>query len=209
MSNFPGALDHLEEEVKESKKSLILSKISSMRFVKKSKQSFLLLFLLFIISCVKQEEATIKLDPRTVETCLDGIQNQGETDVDCGGANCDPCLGKMKATIEGKSFVNASTLNVSVNDTLQTLYMSGSSSAGDTTVSLLYSGAFTTGTHPVGGSVSIIGLPLYNDPNGTITFTKFDTFNKVFDGTFSFSAVEINSGDTIKVTNGMFTTVGY
>lgn len=25
------------------------------------------------------------------ETCTDGIQNNGETDVDCGGPNCDPC----------------------------------------------------------------------------------------------------------------------
>ncbi len=24
-------------------------------------------------------------------TCTDGIQNQGETDIDCGGPNCDPC----------------------------------------------------------------------------------------------------------------------
>ncbi|WP_323788888.1 T9SS type A sorting domain-containing protein [Psychroserpens sp.] len=26
-----------------------------------------------------------------VETCTDGIQNNGETDVDCGGPNCTPC----------------------------------------------------------------------------------------------------------------------
>ncbi len=25
-------------------------------------------------------------------TCYDGIQNQGEADIDCGGPNCDPCL---------------------------------------------------------------------------------------------------------------------
>ncbi len=25
------------------------------------------------------------------ETCADGIQNQGETDIDCGGENCQPC----------------------------------------------------------------------------------------------------------------------
>jgi hypothetical protein len=33
--------------------------------------------------------------PLVAPTCTDGIQNQGETDVDCGGPNCGPCaLGK-------------------------------------------------------------------------------------------------------------------
>ncbi|MEM7573609.1 MAG: cohesin domain-containing protein [Bacteroidota bacterium] len=34
----------------------------------------------------------------TTETCNDGIQNNGETGVDCGGPNCDPCIDPPNCT---------------------------------------------------------------------------------------------------------------
>lgn len=35
----------------------------------------------------------------TTATCSDGIQNQGETGIDCGGPNCAPCAGCTDVTI--------------------------------------------------------------------------------------------------------------
>jgi hypothetical protein len=41
---------------------------------------------LTLVSCGSDDDGNS--DP---ETCTDGIQNQGETGVDCGGPNCQPC----------------------------------------------------------------------------------------------------------------------
>ena len=42
-----------------------------------------------ITSCSKNDNTPP--DPDATATCSDGIQNQGETGVDCGGPNCQAC----------------------------------------------------------------------------------------------------------------------
>ncbi|MBR9693110.1 hypothetical protein GOV07_04240 [Candidatus Woesearchaeota archaeon] len=37
------------------------------------------------------EEPEVEPEPEPTETCLDGIKNQDETDVDCGGSSCNSC----------------------------------------------------------------------------------------------------------------------
>ncbi len=37
------------------------------------------------------DDISLTTDGSVPETCTDGIQNNGETGVDCGGPNCDPC----------------------------------------------------------------------------------------------------------------------
>ena len=32
-------------------------------------------------------------------TCTDGIANGGETDADCGGGVCDPCINKLRCAV--------------------------------------------------------------------------------------------------------------
>lgn len=49
---------------------------------------FLSLFVLaFVVTSCNKDDST---DPELTETCSDGIQNQNETGIDCGG-DCDPC----------------------------------------------------------------------------------------------------------------------
>jgi len=50
------------------------------------------------------EERTIDV-PSCLETCEDGIQNQDETDIDCGGSICDPCE-DGKYCIEGSDCIS-------------------------------------------------------------------------------------------------------
>jgi len=49
--------------------------------------AIIFLCLLTIVGCKDDDPA----QPSANETCTDGIQNQDETDVDCGGV-CDPCF---------------------------------------------------------------------------------------------------------------------
>jgi hypothetical protein len=40
--------------------------------------------------------------------------------------------------------------------------------------------------------------------NGTLTITRFDPTNFIISGTFSFTAKEINTGETVEITEGRF-----
>lgn len=42
-------------------------------------------------TAINVDEITFITEDVPVATCDDGIQNQGETAIDCGGPNCDPC----------------------------------------------------------------------------------------------------------------------
>ncbi|PXX31628.1 hypothetical protein C7972_101466 [Arenibacter sp. ARW7G5Y1] len=64
--------------------------------MKKLLLSALAIGALAFTSCSNDDEPPIA---ETVATCNDGIQNQGETGVDCGGPNCQPCT-EATATCE-------------------------------------------------------------------------------------------------------------
>jgi hypothetical protein len=57
--------------------------------MKKLAYSFLFLSALVFIGCSDDDDAPII--PPVAETCNDGILNNGETQVDCGGPNCQAC----------------------------------------------------------------------------------------------------------------------
>ena len=56
--------------------------------MKKLLLSALAIVALAFTSCTNDDEPPIA---EATATCNDGIQNQGETGVDCGGPNCQPC----------------------------------------------------------------------------------------------------------------------
>jgi len=64
--------------------------------MKKLLLSALAISALTFTSCSNDDEPPIAEE---VATCADGIQNQGETGVDCGGPNCQPCT-EATATCE-------------------------------------------------------------------------------------------------------------
>ncbi len=51
-----------------------------------------------IASCSSDDDAAV-IEP--LATCNDGIQNQGETDVDCGGPNCQACTTSIATCNDG------------------------------------------------------------------------------------------------------------
>ncbi len=90
-------------------------------------------------------------------TCSDGIQNQGETDVDCGGPSCAPCPcddgSSVRVSITFDNYPEDISWTLTSNGTL---YASGSNYAGEP-----------------GGSTFIQDVCL---PDGCYDFTVFDSF---------------------------------
>ncbi|MEX0290914.1 MAG: hypothetical protein AB3N14_17555 [Flavobacteriaceae bacterium] len=66
--------------------------------MKKLLLSMLAIAALTLTSCGDDDEPAI-IEP--LATCNDGMMNQGETDVDCGGPNCQPCTTAMATCNDG------------------------------------------------------------------------------------------------------------
>jgi len=152
-------------------------------------------------ACGKTDTAISK----PVPDCFDNIQNQGEQGIDCGGP-CVPCPGKMTAMVDGQNWETIGTITSTVNN--NSIFISGSSS--NSTISIIYTGPFETGTYNLQSA-------LYTNPSGTqysttqgsITFDEWDEENDLVFGDFSFIAFQIGGTDTVNVTNGTFQSVTY
>ncbi len=147
----------------------------------------------------------------TTATCSDGIQNQGETGVDCGGP-CPACaVASMSAKVDGNQW----TANfVTANNMSGTLAIQGSYTPTTQGIDLSYSGTFAVGTYTLG---SLDGNYAVSTPStvnciiqtGTITFTTFNTTTKTVSGTFSFSCTDATTHVSQSITNGVFSNVKY
>jgi hypothetical protein len=57
--------------------------------------------LYFVFLEIESEELDINFTGFIEENCFDGLQNQDETGVDCGGSICEPCLSQCQNCING------------------------------------------------------------------------------------------------------------
>jgi hypothetical protein len=155
----------------------------------------------FTISCNKD-------DDDTVGTCSDGIKNQGEEDVDCGGP-CTSCIQDpmMKASVSGFKWtaVNIAASNGSGSFSIN----ADNNSIPMWVIKLVHKGPRTAGTYALDASTVLTDISgTYHEfKGGTITFTKFDASKKLVSGTFSFKA----QGPLflMDVTDGEFTAIPY
>jgi len=159
-------------------------------------------------SCMKQEAETDNI-PQAAASCDDGIMNQGETDIDCGGP-CPVCLGNITAEVDGADF-NAASGTISSFYNNGSFFMTGTSTPGS--LSLIYSGALTTGTYAncQGMFTSSSTSQSYITNNATVTFTSFNFTDSVAAGTFQFDAINLNVAppDTVHITNGQFKRISF
>ncbi len=158
-----------------------------------------------LTSCV--EDDPIPVIPE--ESCSDGIRNQGEIDVDCGGP-CPPCVGSMTAVVNSNSWESSGNLNSILNAQNQSLLIAGTT--GSTDISIIHNGPLSPGTYNISSAIYSESNPAvtYLSFEGQVIFTKWDHLNNVVAGAFSFKAVEATgTGDTVIVTNGSFNKVVY
>lgn len=155
-----------------------------------------------------------------MRTCSDGIQNGGELGVDCGGTCPNVCSEIVITNTLFEATVNDTdwaALQVNGTTSNETLTLSGLDANGldnDYEIKLIYSEEFTarTGTlDMVANTASIGGTNIGGNciaTSGSISFTKFDTTNKLVSGTFEFTCQDANGAETI-VTNGKFQDISY
>lgn len=142
-------------------------------------------------------------------SCADGIMNQDETAVDCGG-QCDPCYPGFSAKIN----------NIQWRSTSRNAFISGPGTIRiygtdqQNNITLFYSGAFEKGSTPSGnlftGEMRDENGNLYSSINGgSITFTTFDTTARKVAGIFSFIGKDTVSNQSTLITSGVFTELQY
>ena len=142
-------------------------------------------------------------------SCSDGILNQDETSVDCGGS-CDPCYPRFSAIIDDTLWY-ATSRNAMISAP-GTLRIYGTNQVQNLT--LYYSGPFEIGTVPTGAQF----LGEYRDElgnlyssvlGGAISFTTFDTTSRTVSASFTFEALDISSGQAITIESGIITILAY
>jgi hypothetical protein len=147
--------------------------------------------------------------PGHCENCGDGIKNQGETAVDCGGP-CDPCYERLTATVD----------NISWNATTRNAFLAGPGilriygTNVQNNLTLYYSGYFSAGTVPTGNKFSAEfrdenGNIYTSQTGGQISFFTFDTAARTVSGIYNFTAVDTVNGGSKTINNGVFTNIVY
>lgn len=140
-------------------------------------------------------------------SCFDGIKNQGEFDIDCGGP-CINCTSKMSANVNGMNWESMGSVTTQVNN--NSIFISGGNAASN--LSLIYTGPFVNGTFNLNGGLYTENATSknYTANTGTITFVQWDNENDLVYGTFKFTAFEsTGTGDSVIVKNGVFSFVAY
>lgn len=133
--------------------------------------------------------------------CEDGILNNGERGIDCGGLNCSPCAAQMTADIDGspwKLFGPSITSQINGNS----IFISGMDSLFRS-VSLIHTGDFSPGGYQLAGGLFATTSNTYTASSGSISISVWDTTERYVSGYFSFKAYA-GSGDSVTVSNGYF-----
>jgi hypothetical protein len=144
-----------------------------------------------------------------VPDCYDGILNQGEVEIDCGGP-CSACQPKLTALVSGAYWQSAGSVTSQINSQGTSILISAGNS--NSNMSLIYTGPFVTGTFNLSGALYTLTSisKNYTANTGTITFTQWDNVQKQVFGTFSFKAFETTgTGDSVVVNQGSFTFVPF
>ena len=142
-------------------------------------------------------------------SCADGILNQGETGIDCGGP-CGPCFPELKASV-GSDPWNSTSRNASISGQ-GVLRIFGTDQL--TSITLVYSGPFEQGVTYAGTSFVAeyrdgTGNLFTSTGNGMIEFISFDTTARTVSGAFQFEGVNAATSDKVKVGNGVFNMLSY
>lgn len=133
--------------------------------------------------------------------CEDGILNNGEREIDCGGKNCNPCAARMTAEIDGAAWrLFGPNITSQING--NSIFISGMDSLFRS-ISLIHTGDFTPGNYPLAGGLFSAGSYTYTASSGSINITVWDTTERYISGYFSFKAFS-GSGDSVTISNGIF-----
>ena len=142
-------------------------------------------------------------------TCSDGIMNQGETGIDCGGP-CDPCFSEfMTAKIDGVDFA----ANLVAGNVSGDLLKFQSDQSQERQMFFEVPKDVTLGTYDFVADANFMARYAklfegeYETEAGTIEITLHDTDANKLAGTFQFTTVQYDFGtpvDTVVISEGAF-----
>lgn len=178
-----------------------------------------------MFSCIKQYN-TETYKPANSKSCGDGILNNGEYYVDCGGP-CDPCpIGKPFVSFQADStWLPSNPGNKPVNSDYADVIMQGDyfyitsadtfgSKAESIGLSFAVNRNWGLGVHyadPMTGFETYYHRPPGSLPgtvkmeSGVITITNVDLVNGLMSGEFKFnSAPDVVTGNRVTIYNGIF-----
>ncbi len=174
----------------------------------KKKNLFFGIMLLFAIAlvttCDKKDDNDTNNTPAT---CDDGILNQGEEGIDCGGP-CPPCVQNIMTAKVNGTYWTASSFQCQYLP--GDFYMEGIETIpAITRIRIYHKGDYTTGTFTLDNSsfYTDAGSNMYDCQTGSVTFTEWDVTNKIISGTFTMTASD--GATTFTITDGVFQDVLY
>lgn len=156
-----------------------------------------------------------KEDDSKEGSCYDGIKNQDETGIDCGGVCYEECelIQKMTAKINGASWTaDTAKLIGSYTSGSQMLNITGRTvSTIYPTITLVYVGSLTTGTYPLHSNTRYTKdiSSFINFNSGTISLNIIDSHKKIINGSFNFSCIDTSAGITYNITEGVLENIKY
>ena len=162
----------------------------------------IILFLLLVFAGCNPIDTAISDLPN----CEDGILNNGEREIDCGGKNCSPCAAHMSADIDGSTWILFGP-NVTSQINGNSIFISGMDSLSRS-ISLIHSGDFAPGNYPLAGGLFATSTKTYTASSGSLNIAVWDTSERYISGNFSFKAFT-GSGDSVSVSNGNFSFAPY
>lgn len=144
-------------------------------------------------------------DPVDAESCSDGIKNQNETAIDCGGV-CPPCEAlKYSAEISGYIW---QAKNISANYNGGKLTISGDNAVTPLwLMSVVHNGATEPGTYSLSNGTLQNVAQSFVFSNGSITITKWDKTARTVSGTYAMNFTSSNYSVAVK--NGVFSMIHY
>lgn len=144
--------------------------------------------------------------------CFDGIKNQDEMGIDCGGVCGNPCNGLVTCNINGSAFTSSNAYGI-INQSASSFQVIANDSVSPyRNIQLAYTGSFTPGVKTAQGIYFVItGITYkyYNiNTSTTLSITSFDTQNKLVSGNFTFKGFA-SATDSVMISNGEFSNVRY
>lgn len=162
----------------------------------------ILLFLSLAIGACNPIDTAISDLPN----CEDGILNNGEREIDCGGLNCIPCAARMTADVDGATW-DLFGPNITSQINGNSIFISGMDSLFRS-ISLIHTGDFTPGSYPLAGGLFSTSNKTYTATSGSFNISEWDTSERYISGYFSFKAFA-GSADSVIVSNGYFSFAPY
>lgn len=157
-------------------------------------------------SCKKEVDNT--------ELCYNNIKDGDETEIDCGGTFCEPCLpaGRFSCTINGIRGVANFTSENAAGQVLGPSVRIYGTNSGNMPFNFMFIPSELNQPIQISSSNFNYAGEAYtksSSDTGTVVITAHDTLRHIISGRFSLAAQRVTKDTRCTVNNGEFTNVRY